>query len=123
MSDVIKKEVGELDYYKGEHAISGIKFRYAAKELGVSAWGMNVLEIDANCSAYPEHDHLKDGQEEVYTVLKGSATLISEGKEWPLKVGSLIKVGPGTKRKILPGKDGVTILAIGGTPGKAYQRA
>ena len=123
MSDVIKKELEEIDYYQGPHAIAGIKFRYAAKELGVTAWGMNVLEIDANCSAYPEHDHVKDGQEEVYTVLRGTATLLSDGKEWPLKVGSLIKVGPGTKRKIMPGPEGVTVLAIGSTPGKAYKSA
>lgn len=120
MNDVTKKEVGELGYYQGEHALPGIKFRYAAKELGITAWGMNVLEIDAGCSAYPEHDHVEDGQEEVYVVLRGSATLSAGQEELRLKEGSLARVGPGTKRKILPGPGGVTVLAIGATPGKAY---
>lgn len=92
MNTFTKKTVSELDYYKGEHAIAGIKFRTAAKDLGVTAWGMNVIEIEAGCTDYPEHDHVKDGQEEVYVVLKGSGTINCGGED----------------------------LAIGATPGKAY---
>ena len=120
MADVTKKAISELNYYQGEYAIPGIKFRYAAKDLGVSAWGMNVLEIDAGVTAYPEHDHTKDGQEEVYVLLRGSATLKAGDEEWPLEVGTLVRVGPSTTRKILPGPGGATVLAIGGTPGQAY---
>jgi len=120
MAIVTKKAIFELAYYQGDHAIPGIKFRYAARELGVSAWGMNVIEIDAGCTAYPEHDHLQDGQEEVYVILRGSATLHAGGQEWPLEEGELVRVGPKIRRKIVPGARGVTMLAIGGTPGKAY---
>jgi uncharacterized cupin superfamily protein len=120
MSDVTKKDIGELEYYQGPNAISGIKFRTAGRALGVTAWGMNVLEMDAGCPAYPEHDHVKDGQEEVYVVLRGSATLRCADGEWPLQTGSLVRVGPETKRKLVPGAEGVTILAIGATPGQAY---
>ena len=65
MSDISKKSIGEFGYYQGEGAIPGIKFRTAGADLGVKAWGMNVLEIAAGCHDYPEHDHVKDGQEEV----------------------------------------------------------
>lgn len=37
--------------------IPGIKFHTAGRELGVTAWGMNVLRIDAGCMGHPEHDH------------------------------------------------------------------
>ncbi|HZS36887.1 MAG TPA: cupin domain-containing protein [Polyangia bacterium] len=121
MSDVTVKQVGELSYYQGPKAIAGIKFRSAAKDLGVSAWGMNVIEIDAGCTAYPEHDHAGDGQEEVYVVLAGSATMHAGGKELAIESGALVRVPPGTKRKIVPGPRGVTVLAIGATPGKAYE--
>ncbi len=121
MSDVTVKKAGEIGYYEGPNAIEGIKFRWAARELGVTAWGMNVIEIDAGCSAYPEHDHLKDGQEEVYVVLKGSATLHAGGEQSTLDAGMLVRVGPGTKRKFVPGAEGVTLLALGATPGKAYE--
>jgi uncharacterized cupin superfamily protein len=120
-ADLTVKKSCEIDYYKGPNAIAGIKFRSAGRDLGVTAWGMNVLEIDAGCSAYPEHDHLKDGQEEVYVVLKGSATLRAGGAEQRLEAGALVRVAPSIKRKFIPGPEGVTLLALGGTPGKAYE--
>jgi mannose-6-phosphate isomerase-like protein (cupin superfamily) len=82
---------------------------------------MNVLEIDPGCDRYPEHDHLKDGQEEVYVVLRGSATLHSGGRDYPLEAGAMICVPPSERRKINPGPQGVTVLALGATPGKAYE--
>jgi hypothetical protein len=33
----------------------------------------------------------------------------------------MIRVGPATKRKILPGPQGVRLLALGGTPGRPYE--
>jgi len=121
MSDHKKLDVAEISSYQGPGAIPGIKFRQAAKDLNVTAWGMNVLEIDAGCTAYPEHDHASDGQEEVYVVLSGSGVLSVGSDETALKTGSLARVGPAAKRKIIPGPQGITILALGATPGKAYQ--
>jgi uncharacterized cupin superfamily protein len=120
MSDVTIRKIAEIDFYKGPNAVPGIRFHGAARALGVSAWGMNVLDLDPGCAGYPEHDHQGDGQEEVYVVLKGSATLRSGDEAWTVDAGTLIRVGPASKRKFLAGKDGVTLLAIGATPGKAY---
>ncbi len=122
MENVVIKHIEELGYYTGEYAIPGIKFRYAAKELGVSAWGMNVLEMEPNCTKYPEHDHVADGQEEVYVVLKGSAILQVGGEKSELVVGMMVRVPPEQKRAFIAGSGGVTLLAIGGTPGKAYDK-
>jgi mannose-6-phosphate isomerase-like protein (cupin superfamily) len=115
MADVTIKRIDELDSYNGEG-----RFRYAAKSLGVSSWGMNVLELPPRWSDYPDHDHAKDGQEEVYVVLDGSAQLQAGTETFQLVRGTMARVGPAQKRKIVPGPDGVTLLALGGTPGKAY---
>ncbi|MBI3992180.1 MAG: hypothetical protein HY342_02820 [Candidatus Lambdaproteobacteria bacterium] len=120
MADVTVKHVDELAHYDGPHALAGIKFCYAAKGLGVTAWGMNVLKLAPNVTNYPAHDHLKDGQEEVYVLLEGTATLRAGGQSWPLSPGSMARVGPGEKRTLLPGGQGATVLAIGATPGQAY---
>lgn len=120
MADVKATRIEEIPYYQGPKAIPGIRFHAAARELGVTAWGMNVLEIEAGCAAYPEHDHVKDGQEEVYVVLKGSGTMDAGGDLQELAEGMLVRVGPSTRRKILPGPLGITVLAIGATPGLAY---
>ena len=87
----------------------------------MTAWGKNLLKLPKNWPGYPEHDHSSDGQEEVYVVIQGTATLEADGKSWPLEPGTLARVGAGQKRKIVPGENGVTILALGGTPGRAYQ--
>jgi mannose-6-phosphate isomerase-like protein (cupin superfamily) len=82
---------------------------------------MNVIEIDSDCEMYPEHDHLGDGQEEVYVVLRGTATLRSGGRDHLLEPGTMVRVPPSERRKIMPGPQGVTVLALGATPGKAYE--
>lgn len=114
MADVTVKRLEELDGYQGQ-------FLYAGKGLGVKAWGMNVLKLPPSWQDYPEHEHAQDGQEEVYVVLEGSASLQAGGASFPLVPGTLARVGPAEKRKIVPGPEGVTLLALGGTPGKAYQ--
>lgn len=115
MTDVTIKRFDELESYQGEG-----RFRYAAKSLGVSSWGMNILQLPPGWSDYPDHDHAKDGQEEVYIVLEGSAQLQAGGEIFALAPGLLTRVGPAQKRKIVPGPKGVTLLALGGAPGKAY---
>lgn len=114
MTDVTVKRFDELDSYHGQ-------FLYAGKGLGVTAWGMNVLKLPPNWEGYPNHDHEKDGQEEVYIVLEGSAVLSADDTAWELLPGMLTRVGARQKRKIVPGSAGVTLLALGGTPGKAYE--
>ncbi len=121
MADVMVKRIDEIQAYAGPAAIPGIRFRPAARTLGVTAWGMNVLELDPGATRYPEHDHAKDGQEEVYVVLRGSAVLHAAGSEFALEPGMLARVGPGERRKLVPGPEGVVVLAIGATPGKPYQ--
>ena len=115
MDNVIVKKLDELESYQGQG-----QFRYAGKTLGVKAWGMNVLKLPPQWPDYPVHDHETDEHEEVYVVLDGDATLEADGRKWPLERGTMVRVGPGCKRRIVPGGGGVTVLALGGTPGKPY---
>ncbi len=121
MKDITNQHLASIAPYAGPHALPGIRFRPVRAALGVSAWGMNVLEIDAGCEAYPEHEHTKDGQEEVYYVIRGSGSLVAGPERIPLTEGSFVRVAPSVMRKILPGPDGIVVLAIGGTPGKAFE--
>src|SRR5262245_39750645 len=114
MDDVTVKRLEEMESYQGQ-------FLYAGKSLGVTAWGMNILKLPANWSDYPEHDHATDDHEEAYVVLRGDARLMAGGRTWQLEPGMAVRVGAKTKRKIVPGPEGVTILALGGTPGQSYK--
>jgi mannose-6-phosphate isomerase-like protein (cupin superfamily) len=114
MADVTIKRIEELESYQNQ-------FLYAGRGLGVTSFGMNVLRLPPNWPDYPEHNHAKEGQEEVYAVLQGSARLTAGAESWDLVPGTLVRVGAEQKRRIVPGPAGVTILALGGTPGKAYE--
>ena len=120
MEQVTVTHIEGIAAYAGEHEIPGIRFKPARQALGVSSWGMNVLELDAHCEGYPEHDHASDGHEEVYVVLHGEAVLVAGGVEHALREGAMVRVAGEVRRKIVTRAQGVTILALGGTPGKAY---
>jgi uncharacterized cupin superfamily protein len=102
-------------------AIFGGGFRRVRAGLGVTAFGIGVMDLPPNFQHYPTHDQSHDGQEEVYTALSGSATLQCGGEEHALEPGVWARVGPDEKRKIVAGDEGARILAIGGTPGKVYE--
>src|SRR5665811_513113 len=123
MADISVTKIGELVPIEGPKVIPGIKFYTAGRELGVGGLGMNVLELEANCSTYPDHDHASEGQEEIYVVLDGGGSLVAGDQQWPLEVGTLVRVAPQTKRRIVPGESGLTVLALGAVPGKAYPAA
>ena len=119
MGEVTVKRLEEVEPYRGPGELEGIQFRPVGRALGVSAWGMNVLNLAAGTTTYPEHDHSEDGQEEVFVVLDGDATLRSGDRDWRLERGQAVRIPPGFKRFWKPGDRGVTLLALGATPGKA----
>ena len=114
MADITIKRIEEFDTPN-----SG-GFCRARATLGVSAFGMQVENFPPNFEHFPEHDHADDGQEEVYTLLAGSATLHVGGREIPLEPGVFARVAPHATRKITTGAEACRLLAIGGTPGAAY---
>jgi mannose-6-phosphate isomerase-like protein (cupin superfamily) len=104
-----------------EAAWGGLFVR-ARASLGASAFGLQVLELPPSTGdMYPEHDHLHDGQEEIYLLLRGSADLHLPGRVVALDPETLVRVGPETRRRIRTGAEGARILAIGGMPGRAYE--
>lgn len=115
MPDVTYREIDDMD------AIHGGLVRRARAELGVTAWGMQVLTLPANWDGHPEHDHgpqaYDPNQEEVYVPLRGSASLVADGAEYVLRPGMMVRVGPGQLRRIVPGPEGIRFVALGGRPG------
>ena len=117
MSDYTTKQIDEME------AAFGGGLKKARAELGVESFGMQVIDLPPDYKDYPEHDHESDGQEEVYSVMRGSGEIDVEGERVSLTPDVLVRVGPATKRKIYSGPDGLRLLALGGTPGAAYEAA
>ena len=118
MADVTVRHIDELESWEGKG-----RFMFARRGLGVTSFGMNVGRYPAGYDGYPEHDHSEDGQEEVYFVIEGSLALEAGGETYELTPGTFARVGPAERRKIVPGPDGVTVLALGGMPGQFESRA
>jgi hypothetical protein len=131
MADVTHRSIEELDAI--QDFLDGFMFRRVGVELGVTPFGMSIIDMPPETAAYPAHDHSSQGpgnppahqlgQEEVYLALRGSADVEIDGHRYALDAGHIIRVGPTARRKILPGSDGVRLLAIGGVPGQAYDLA
>jgi quercetin dioxygenase-like cupin family protein len=94
-------------------------FKPLRPSLGVSAFGINQLELPANAEG-PEHDHGEDGQEEVYAIVRGAGAIRVEGEERDLHPGQFVFLAPGTSRQMVAGPDGLAWIGIGCQPG-AYK--
>jgi len=115
MADVTVKRLDEFE------TIFGGAFRRVRAGLGVSSFGLALMDFPPGFTQYPEHDHGPDGQEEVYAVLAGEATLTVAGEDYELEAGVFARVGPQEARKISTGDEGARVLAIGASPGKIYE--
>jgi mannose-6-phosphate isomerase-like protein (cupin superfamily) len=96
-------------------------FKRVRAELGVESFGIQIIDLPPDFENYPEHDHSEDGQEEVYLALRGSGEIEIEGERSPLDPDHIARIGPGVKRKVWPGPDGVRLLIVGGVPGGPYE--
>lgn len=88
------------------------------EHLGIHAFGVNALTPAEDGTLINDHDEAGSGQEELYLVLDGNATFEIDGETIEARPGTLVFVGPESRRKATG--DG-TILAVGGTVGEAYQ--
>jgi hypothetical protein len=130
MADVSHVRIDEIDPID---FLEGFAFRPAGDVLDVKPFGLSIIDMPPETTDYPEHDHASEGpgnppahqlgQEEVYIALRGSADVLVDGTRYPLDGDHVVRVGPTGRRKILPGPDGVRLLAIGGYPGRVYDPA
>jgi hypothetical protein len=88
------------------------------ERLGIQAFGVNAYTPGEDGTLISEHDEGWSGQEELYIVLDGKATFEIDGETVEAPPGTLVFVGPESRRKATG--DG-TVLAVGATPGEAYQ--
>ena len=88
------------------------------EHLGIHAFGINAYTPGEDGTLISEHDESGSGQEELYIVLDGKATFEVDGEMVDAPAGTFVFVRPESRRKATG--DG-TVLALGATPGEAYQ--
>jgi tetratricopeptide (TPR) repeat protein len=98
-----------------------IRHHFGITSFGVNAWtGREVGDRIIN-----EHDEadLDDGQEELYFVHSGRARFELDGERVDAPAGTFVFAAPEVKRTAFAEEPGTTLIALGGTPGKAYEPA
>jgi mannose-6-phosphate isomerase-like protein (cupin superfamily) len=132
VADVTHAKIDEIDSIGG--VFERVTMHRAAAALGVSSFGISIIDLAPGAEEYPEHDHSADGlggtmfakrpqqlgQEEVYVALRGSGTIEADGEPYRIDPEHIVRVGPTVKRKIVPGPAGLRLLALGGATGRAY---
>src|SRR5215211_2834043 len=91
---------------------------------GITAFGVNAWTgREAGDRIINEHDESEeqDLQEELYLVQSGRARFELDGERVDAPAGTFVFARPSVKRTAFAEEPGTTIVAIGGTPGKAYQ--
>jgi tetratricopeptide (TPR) repeat protein len=102
----------------GECPITPVRHHFGIGAFGVNAWTAK----SAGDRIIPEHDEDEpDAQEELYVVTRGHAVFELDGERHDAPEGTYVFAPPGVKRTALAEDAGTTVLAIGATPGKAYE--
>jgi len=119
VADVTAKRIDDME------GRCGGAMRRVRAELGLKSFGVQTVDLPPNFDAYPWHDHAEEGQEELYVVLSGRATLeFDDADSVELTPGETVaRVGAGTRRRLVTGAEPVRLLVVGGVPDSAYQPA
>jgi tetratricopeptide (TPR) repeat protein len=96
-----------------------VRHHFGITSFGVNAW----TGREAGDRIINEHDEsdADDNDEELYLVQQGRATFELDGERVDAPAGTFVFARPGVKRTAFAEEPGTTIVALGGTPGKAYE--
>ena len=92
--------------------------------LGITSFGINAWTArEAGDRLINEHDEVggEDSQEELYLVQRGRARFELDGETVDAPAGTFVFARPSVKRTAFAEEPATTLVAVGGTPGKAYE--
>jgi tetratricopeptide (TPR) repeat protein len=118
MAEYAVAHVDDID----EFADGRCHYRPIRHHLGITAFGVNAwtghAAGDLVINAHDEDDPTRD--EELFLVLRGHALFELDGDQVDAPTGTLVRARPLMNRTAIAKEPGTTIIAIEGTPGKAY---
>jgi uncharacterized cupin superfamily protein len=100
---------------RGPHPAASPFDRSLAEPLGVTAFGVYQVELPPGEQTV-SHDHLDDGEEDVYAITRGTGWLVVDGAEVPVAAGQFIAVTVGATRHLRAGADGLRLVAVCAAP-------
>jgi tetratricopeptide (TPR) repeat protein len=114
--------VAHLDQIE-EFADAGCHYRPIRHHLGITAFGVTAWTArTAGERVINEHDEDDPtADQELFLVQRGHAVFEVDRDRVDAPAGTLVFAPPHTKRRAFATEDGTTIIAVEGTPGKAYE--
>jgi quercetin dioxygenase-like cupin family protein len=107
--------IKSIDQFEEMEGSGGATWRLARKTLGAEAFGFNIVDIEAG-GEIPAHDHSGDNQEEVFVILEGQGTLVTDGEEHAAPAGTFCRLAPEVNRTIRNNSDGTVRALLIGVP-------
>ena len=102
----------------GREPFRPVRHHFGITYFGATAWTAR----DAGDRIINEHDEFEpDGDEELYLVMQGRAVFELDGDRVDAPAGTFVFAPPGVKRTAFAEEPGTTLIALGGTPGRAYE--
>jgi tetratricopeptide (TPR) repeat protein len=103
----------------GREPMRPVRQHFGIESFGINSW----TGREAGDRILNEHDEAdtQDGQEELYFVHSGRARFELDGETVDAPAGTFVFAEPVVRRTAFAEEPGTTILAMGGTPGKAYE--
>jgi uncharacterized cupin superfamily protein len=88
------------------------KWLLARRSLGVSSFGINLVDLEPG-ESIPEHNELQRDQEEVFAVISGTLTMVIEGTEYEAPAGTFVRFDPELQRTAVNrGSEVATMLLV-----------
>jgi uncharacterized cupin superfamily protein len=109
------KSVDDFEVMEGS---GGATWRLARKTLGAESFGFNVVDIAAG-GEIPAHDHAEEDQEEVFIILEGEGTIVTDGEEHDAPAGTYCRFAPAVNRTIRNKSDAPVRALLIGVPMKS----
>jgi len=95
----------------GPHPAASVYDKDLGPALGVRAFGVYQVELPPGAETVA-HDHVDDGAEDVYAVIRGSGVVVVDGAEVPLAPGTFVAATPDSTRHVRAGPEGLVFIAI-----------
>ncbi|MGZ4359230.1 MAG: hypothetical protein ACXVYM_09055 [Gaiellaceae bacterium] len=124
-SSALVAQLDSIPFVPDQPFVEGL-WKPVRAHFGISAFGTNAyVATEEGQVIIEEHDELPDdgspGEEELYVVLRGQAEFRLDGNTCLAPAGTFVFAPPAVKRVALAREPGTAILAVGATPGKAFE--
>lgn len=113
--------VDHLENIREFHPVGECPIRPVRHHFGITSFGVNAWTAkEAGDRLINEHEE-DPGNEELYIVIRGRATFELDGERREAAEGTFVFAAPNVKRTAFAEEAGTTVVAVGGTAGKAYE--